>query len=62
MGREPNAMAESQKPPDEIEKNAIEKKLAVIRAAAKYKFPAGDIEQMLAEIEQGYLSGEWPRE
>jgi len=40
----------------------IEKKLAVIRAAAKYEFPVGDIDQMLAEIEQGHLSGEWPRE
>jgi hypothetical protein len=34
----------------------VEKKLAAIRAAAKHEFPAGDIETMLAEIEQGYLS------
>jgi hypothetical protein len=33
----------------------VEKKLATIRAAAKYEFPTGDIETMLAEIEQGYL-------
>ena len=34
----------------------VERKLAAVRAAAKYEFPAGDIEIMLAEIEQGYLS------
>lgn len=34
----------------------VEKKLAAVRAAAKYDFPAGDIETMLAEIERGYLS------
>ena len=32
-----------------------EKKLKAIRAAARHSFPTGDIEQMLAEIEQGYL-------
>jgi hypothetical protein len=35
----------------------VQKKLAAIRAAAQYNFPAPDIEQMLAEIEQGYLPG-----
>lgn len=30
-------------------------KLKVLAAAARYSFPAGDIEQMLAEIEAGYL-------
>ena len=34
----------------------VEKKLAAIRAAAKYEFPAGDIDTMNAEIERGYLS------
>lgn len=34
----------------------VEKKLRAIRTAAKYEFPAGDIETMLAEIERGYLS------
>jgi hypothetical protein len=34
----------------------IEKKLAAIQAAAKHEFPTADIETMLAEIEQGYLS------
>ena len=32
----------------------VSKKLEAIRAAAKLEFPAGDIEDMLAEIEQGY--------
>ncbi len=34
----------------------VEKKLAAIRAAAKFEGPTADIDQMLAEIEQGYLS------
>jgi len=32
----------------------VERKLAAIRRAAKYEFPAPDIEQMLEEIEKGY--------
>jgi hypothetical protein len=32
------------------------KKLEVIRAAARYVYPAGDIEGMLAEIEKGYVA------
>jgi hypothetical protein len=32
----------------------LEKKLAAIRMAAKYSFPAPDIETMLEEIERGY--------
>ena len=31
------------------------KKLSVIRSAAEHNFPVGDIDQMLAEIEGGYL-------
>jgi predicted ATPase len=31
------------------------RKLEAIRAAAAHSFPTGDVEQMLAEIEQGYL-------
>ena len=31
------------------------KKLDVIRAAASHTFPTADIDQMLEEIEQGYL-------
>ena len=38
----------------------VEKKLAALRAAAKYESPTADIETMLAEIEQGYLSGHQP--
>lgn len=33
----------------------IATKLAAIRTAASYRFPAPPIEQMLEEIEQGYL-------
>lgn len=32
----------------------IERKLAAIRKAVSYDFPTADIEQMNAEIEQGY--------
>lgn len=35
-----------------------EKKLGLIRAAARHTFPTGDIAQMLAEIERGYLVDE----
>ena len=31
------------------------KKLEVVRAAARHSFPTGDIDQMLSEIENGYL-------
>ena len=31
-------------------------KLEAIRRAAEYNFPTADIDQMLREIEQGYLS------
>jgi hypothetical protein len=31
-------------------------KLAAVRRAAEYNFPEVDIDQMLREIEQGYLS------
>lgn len=33
---------------------AADKKLAVIRAAARLDYPTADIDQMLAEIERGY--------
>ena len=32
-----------------------DKKLASVRAASHHVFPACDVEQMLAEIERGYL-------
>ena len=38
----------------------VSKKLEALRAAMKFEFPTADIEQMLAEIEQGYLSGHKP--
>lgn len=38
----------------------VSKKLEALRAAAKFEFPTADIEQLLAEIEQGYLSGHKP--
>ena len=31
------------------------KKIAVVRAATDHAFPSGDIEQVLSEIERGYL-------
>lgn len=36
---------------------SVEKKLEAIRAAARHQGPTADIDQMLAEIEKGYLSG-----
>ena len=38
----------------------VSDKLEALRAAAMFEFPTGDIEQMLTEIEQGYLSGDKP--
>lgn len=34
-----------------------DRKIAVVRAAVKNEFPAGDIDEMLAEIERGYRGG-----
>lgn len=36
----------------------VSQKLEALRAASKFEFPTADIERMLAEIEQGYLSGD----
>jgi transposase-like protein len=33
------------------------KKLAVVRAAVSHDFPTADIDQMLREIERGYVDG-----
>jgi hypothetical protein len=33
----------------------LQRKLELIRLSSDYAFPAADIEQMLAETEQGYL-------
>ena len=35
--------------------NCPEKKLATIRSAAHHHYPTGGIDQMLAEIERGYV-------
>jgi hypothetical protein len=35
-----------------------ERKLAAVRDATRHAFPAPDIKEMLAEIEQGYDSGQ----
>lgn len=32
----------------------VDKRLAAIRSATAHEFPAPDVDQMLAEIEQGY--------
>ena len=32
-------------------------KLQVVRAAARHSLPSADLDQMLAEIERGYLGG-----
>jgi hypothetical protein len=39
---------------------SISKKLQALRIASQYEFPAGEIDQVLAEIESGYLSGQRP--
>jgi hypothetical protein len=31
-------------------------KIAVVRAAARHAFPSGDIQQVLGEIERGYVA------
>jgi len=39
---------------------SVNKKLAALRTATQYRFPVADMDQMLAEIEAGYLSGQRP--
>jgi hypothetical protein len=39
----------------------VGKKLAVVRAAVQFNGPTADIEQMLEEIERGYLSSPGPQ-
>lgn len=36
-------------------KSDVARKLAIVRAAYRHRFPAPSIEEMLAEIERGYL-------
>jgi len=38
----------------------VDKKLAAVRAAVQHNGPTADIEQMLEEIERGYLSDSQP--
>ena len=33
----------------------VDRKLGVVRAALRHSFPTGEIDQILAEIERGYL-------
>jgi hypothetical protein len=40
----------------DVSRGDVEAKLAAIRRAASYSFPAPDIEQMNEEIERGYLA------
>ena len=35
----------------------VRKKLEVVRAAARHSYPTAEIDQMIAEIEQGYGTG-----
>jgi hypothetical protein len=37
---------------------SLNKKLETLRIASQYQFPVGHIDQMLAEIEAGYLRGQ----
>ncbi len=39
---------------------ALERKLGAVRAAVKHDFPTADIDEMLDEIERGYLGGGAP--
>ena len=34
-----------------------DRKLAAVRSAARHAYPVADIDQMLADIERGYLAG-----
>jgi hypothetical protein len=33
----------------------VDQKLAAVRAAARHEYPAGDIDEILQEIERGYV-------
>lgn len=37
---------------------SVDKKLEAVRAAIKHEFPVTDVDEMLAEIEQGYASSD----
>jgi hypothetical protein len=36
----------------------LDRKLSVVRGAARHGFPTGEVEEMLEEIERGYRSSE----
>ena len=36
----------------------LDRKLDAIRAASRHAFPTADMDQMLAEIERGYVGGD----
>ena len=36
----------------------LDRKLGAVRAAARHGFPTADVDQMLTEIERGYLGGD----
>lgn len=36
----------------------LQKKIDAVRQASKHQFPSGEIDQMLSEIEAGYVSGQ----
>lgn len=38
-------------------RNDVQEKLAAVRRAAEHHFPVGDVADMMAEIESGYLDG-----
>ena len=38
----------------------MQKKLETVRQSSEHQFPSGEIDQMLSEIEAGYLSGSQP--
>lgn len=44
----------------QLPESHADRKIQVVRAAAKNSFPTGDIDQMLAEIETGYSAGTQP--
>ena len=50
--RQALALAQRREPSSDVGK-----KLAAVRAAVRHDFPSGDIDSMLAEIEDGYSGG-----
>ena len=40
----------------QVPRSGAEKKLQIVRAAAGHSYPSGEMNQILREIEQGYLN------